>query len=54
MRANRLHLVRPEDAAQPATDAPSEVSAVAARTGGVAGQLRLVDSGEGMPPDDAA
>ena len=52
MPGSRLHLVL-ENTAQPATDAPSEVSAVAARTDCVAGRLRLVDSGEGMP-DDAA
>jgi hypothetical protein len=54
MRGNRLHLVVPENAAELITDDPSELSAVAARTDGVPGRLRLMDGGEGAPPDDAA
>jgi hypothetical protein len=54
MRDNRLQLVEPENSAKESTDSPTERLAVTAMPDAVVQRLRLVDAGEGTPPDDAA
>lgn len=54
MRSNRLQLVVPETSAKATNDGPTELSAVTITPDAVTGRLRLVDTGEGSPPDDAA
>jgi len=54
MRDNRLQIVEPESSAKATTDTSAELSAVPAMPDAVTPRLRLVDGGEGGPPDDAA
>jgi hypothetical protein len=54
MRDNRLQLVEPEYSAKASTDAPTELVAMTAMPDDVGRGLRLVETDDGAPPDDAA
>jgi hypothetical protein len=54
MQQNRLKLVVSEEPAHAATDGSTELFAVPAAPDSSVRRLRVMDSGEGPPPDDAA
>jgi hypothetical protein len=54
MRQDRLKLVVAENGATSATDGTTELPAEAAMPDSCTWRLRLVESGEEAPPDDAA
>jgi hypothetical protein len=54
MRSSRLQLVGPENSAKATSDAPTELAAAPAMPDALVPRLRLVESDDGGPPDDAA